>query len=176
MINVVLYQPEIPQNTGNIVRLCMASGAVLHLIKPYGFVLNEKHLKRAAMDYILEAEIHEYTCWEEFMATNQPKNIFFLTRYGHRAPGEFRYDELEGDIWLVFGKESTGIPKHILKDHMDHGIRLPMVAEARSLNLSNCVAIMVYEVLRQLDYPGLARDEVLKGPDFVERNQWDEDH
>ncbi|MBQ1877328.1 MAG: tRNA (cytidine(34)-2'-O)-methyltransferase, partial [Erysipelotrichaceae bacterium] len=83
---------------------------------------------------------------------------------------------LEGDIWLVFGKESTGIPKHILKEHMDHGIRLPMVAEARSLNLSNCVAIMVYEVLRQLDYPGLARDEVLKGPDFVERNQWDEDH
>ena len=176
MIHIVLYQPEIPQNTGNIVRTAMAAGCVLHLIKPYGFIFNEKHFQRAGMDYIRDAEIHEYLNWEEFKAKNNPVNIFYLTRYGQKAPADFDYAALEGDIYLVFGKESTGIPKKILQDDYDHCIRLPMVPSARSLNLSNCVAIMVYEVLRQLDYPGLSRTEVQKGADFIMRNQWHEDY
>ncbi len=174
MINIVLYQPEIPQNTGNIVRTAMATGSVLHLIKPYGFVLDEKHLKRAGMDYIKECEIHEYVNWQEFLDTNKPQNMYFLTRYGHKTPKEFDFTKDEGDIWLVFGKESTGIAKYILKGNLDRCIRLPMVKEARSLNLSNTVAIMVYEVLGQLGYPNLSTDETQKGPDFLERNQWDE--
>lgn len=174
MINIVLYEPEIPQNTGNIVRTVMATGSVLHMIKPYGFIFNDQHLQRAGMDYIKEAEIHEYLNWEDFLEQNHPENIFFLTRYGHKAPDLFDFTKCEGDIWLVFGRESTGIPKHILADHLDSCIRLPMIASARSLNLSNCVAIMTYEVLRQLGYPGLSTDEVQKGADFLERNQWHE--
>ena len=176
MINIVLYEPEIPQNTGNIIRTCMATGSVLHMIKPYGFVFDDYHLQRAGMDYIKETEIHEYLNWQDFLDKCQPENMFYLTRYGHKTPDSFRFAGCQGDIYLVFGKESTGIPKHILKDHLDQCIRLPMVANARSLNLSNTVAIMTYEVLRQLGYPGLSTDEVLKGQDFLERNEWDENH
>ena len=172
MIHLVLYQPEIPPNTGNVIRTAMATGSVVHLIKPYGFVLSEKHLKRAGMDYVDLTDIREHLNWTDFMETEKPKNIFFLTRYGHKTPGEFDYTKCEGDIYLVFGRESTGIDKAILKDHLDTCIRLPMKADARSLNLSNCVAIMTYEVLRQLGYPGLSTDEVIKGSDFLERNEW----
>ena len=172
MIHLVLYQPEIPPNTGNIIRTAMATGSVVHLIKPYGFVLNEKHLKRAGMDYVDLTDIREHLNWTDFMETEKPVNIFFLTRYGHKAPDQFDFTKCEGDIYLVFGKESTGIDKSILKDHLDTCIRLPMKREARSLNLSNCVAIMTYEVLRQLGYPGLSGDEVIKGSDFLERNEW----
>ncbi len=174
MIHVVLYEPEIPQNTGNIIRTCMATNSILHMIKPYGFFFDEKHLKRAGMDYIENTEIHEYLNWEDFIEKNQPKNIYFSTRYGHKSADKFNFKECGEDIYLVFGKESTGIPKHILKQHLDDCIRLPMNPEARSLNLSNCVAILVYEVLRQLDYPGLSLDESQKGKDFLERNEWDE--
>jgi tRNA (cytidine/uridine-2'-O-)-methyltransferase len=100
--------------------------------------------------------------------------MYFLTRYGHKSQDRFDYSACEGDIYLVFGKESTGIPKHILKDHLDNCVRIPMMPDARSLNLSNCVAIMVYEVLRQLDYPHLSTDEVQKGARFLEDNEWDE--
>jgi len=172
MIHVVLYQPEIPANTGNIVRTCMATNSVLHLIKPYGFIFDDNHFKRAGMDYISEATIYEHVDWDDFVNTFKPKHIYFLTRYGHKAPASFNYTQCDEDIYLVFGKESTGIDKQILKDHLDTCIRLPMVENARSLNLSNCVAIMVYEVLRQLNYPGLSTDEVFKGPDFLERDGW----
>lgn len=176
MIHIVLFEPEIPQNTGNIIRTAMATGSVLHLIKPYGFVFNEKHLKRAGMDYIDTAEIHEHVNWQDFLDSEKPENIFFMTRYGHKSPDKFDYKECEGDIYLVFGKESTGIPKHLLKNNLDHCVRLPMVKEARSLNLSNCVAIVVYEVLRQLDYPGLCTDETQKGASFLEDNEWEADY
>ena len=128
------------------------------------------------MDYINEAEIHQHLNWQQFLESEKPENMFYLTRYGHKSPDKFDFGKLEGDIYLVFGKESTGIPKHILKQHLDECIRLPMVADARSLNLSNTVAIMVYEVLRQLGYPGLSTDEVLKGDRFVEDGDWDENH
>ena len=174
MIHLVLYQPEIPPNTGNVIRTAMATGSVVHLIKPYGFVLDEKHLKRAGMDYVELTDIREHLNWTDFIRSEHPENIFFLTRYGHKAPDQFDFTRCKGDIYLVFGRESTGIDKHILKEHHDTCIRLPMKADARSLNLSNCVAIMTYEVLSELGYPGLSNDEVIKGSDFLERNEWPE--
>ena len=168
MIHIVLYQPEIPQNTGNIIRTAMATGSVLHLIKPYGFVLDEKHLHRASMDYIDLTTIIEHDCWNDFINT--------VTRYGKHLPDEFSYKEVMGDIYLVFGKESTGIAKNILKQNLQHCIRLPMRENARSLNLSNTVAIMVYEVLRQLGYPNLSKVEVIKGEEFLTDNQFEQDN
>ncbi len=168
MIHVVLFEPEIPQNTGNIMRTCMASGSVLHLIEPLGFKLDEKHLRRAGMDYRKELEYHVYENWEAFINTHPSDNFYFVTRYGKVPPETYDYQSCEGDIYLIFGKESTGIPKELLAEHLDHCMRIPMIAEARSLNLSNCVAIVVYEVLKQLDYPGLEKHECIKGEDFLD--------
>lgn len=168
MIHVVLYEPEIPGNAGNIIRTCMATGCRLHLIEPMGFSLDEKHLRRAGMDYIKEADIHQWKNWEEFTRANPSEHYYFMSRYGHKAPSEFDFSDAGHDWYLILGKESTGVDKAILKEHLDHCMRLPMIANARSLNLSNCAAVIVYEVLRQQSYPGLARDEVLKGADFLE--------
>ncbi|MBP3871232.1 MAG: tRNA (cytidine(34)-2'-O)-methyltransferase [Faecalicoccus sp.] len=173
MIHVVLYEPEIPGNTGNIIRTCMATGSVLHLIEPLGFSMDEKHLRRAGMDYALKTDIRIHKNWDEFVKENPAENYYMLTRYAKKAPTEFDFTKEKGDIYLVLGKESTGIDKHILRDHMSTCMRLPMVADARSLNLSNCAAIMVYEVLRQLDYPGLSKSEQLKGEDWLENLQLD---
>ncbi|MGI6608840.1 MAG: tRNA (cytidine(34)-2'-O)-methyltransferase [Erysipelotrichaceae bacterium] len=173
MIHIVLFEPEIPQNTGNIIRTAMATNSILHLIKPYGFVLNERHLQRASMDYIDKARIIEHLNWDCFISTlKENDEVFYLSRYGHKYPASFDYSKVKGDIYLIFGKESTGIPKNILKSNLDKCIRLPMTENARSLNLSNTVAIMVYEVLRQLDYPGLSKDECQKGADFLEKNNF----
>lgn len=168
MIHVVLYEPEIPGNTGNIIRTCMATCSRLHLIEPLGFSLDEKHLRRSGMDYIKEADIHIHPNWKDFIAKNPKGSMYFMTRYGKKAPSEFDFSQESEDIYLVLGKESTGIDKEILKEHLDHCMRLPMVGHARSLNLSNCAAIAVYEVLRQLGYPGLSGHEELKGEDFLE--------
>lgn len=167
MIHIVLFEPEIPGNTGNIIRTAMATGSVVHLIKPMGFSLEDKYLRRSGMDYIKEADIRVHENWQDFRSQAQG-NFFYMTRYGKKSPDSFDFGQLEGDIYLVFGKESTGIDKRILKGNLERCFRLPMVADARSLNLSNCVAIVVYEVLRQQGYPGLARHEVLKGEDFLE--------
>ena len=168
MLHVVLYEPEIPQNTGNIMRTCMASNTVLHLIEPLGFSLDEQHLKRAGMDYVKDLDYRVYKNWEEFTSQNPSENYYYMTRYGKKAPSAFDFTSCVGDIYLILGKESTGIPKEILKHQLDHCMRLPMVAKARSLNLSTCAAIIVYEVLRQLDYPGLSNVEVIKGEDWLE--------
>lgn len=167
MIHVVLYEPEIPQNTGNIMRTCMASNCKLHLIEPLGFKLDEKHLRRSGMDYRDQLDVTLYEDWNDFISKNEG-TYFYITRYGKKSPTMFEYKEVVGDIYLIFGKESTGIPKKILHDHLDNCARLPMVKEARSLNLSNCVAICVYEVLRQLDYPGLSPVEVIKGEGWLD--------
>ena len=169
MIHVVLYEPEIPQNTGNIMRTCMASGCELHLIEPLGFKLDEKHLRRSAMDYIEDLHYTIYPSWEAFCAVHSGANFYFMTRYGKRAPSQFDFAAVSGDIYLILGKESTGIPKAILRDHLDQCMRLPMVESARSLNLSNCAAIIVYEVLRQLGYPNLSTCEAIKGEDWLLR-------
>ena len=147
-------------------RTCVATGCVLHLIEPLGFDISERAIRRSGMDYRKDLTMEVHPDWDDFICKNQGR-FLFLTRYGHKAPSQFDFSEETQDIYLVFGKESTGIDKHILKDHLDECARLPMVASARSLNLSNTVAIAVYEVLRQRNYEGLSTDEFLKGADFL---------
>ena len=170
MIHIVLFEPEIPQNTGNIMRTCVASGCELHLIKPLGFSLEERYIRRSGMDYRKDLTMTLHENWEEFVSKTNGQ-LFYITRYGKKAPSEVDFKPIEEDIYLVFGKESTGIPKAILRDHLDRCLRLPMVADARSLNLSNTVAIVVYEALRQKGYPGLATREVLKGEDWLSSDE-----
>lgn len=168
MLNVVLYEPEIPQNTGNIMRTCAATNTHLHLIKPLGFSLDEKVVKRSGANYINDCNYTLYENFDDFLSKNNG-DFYFLTRYGRKAHSSFDYSDKNKNIYLVFGKESTGIPKEILKDHLDRCLRVPMTNKVRALNLSNTVAIMVYEVLRQQNYPNLLFDEPFKGPDYLEK-------
>ena len=166
MIHVVLYEPEIPQNTGNIMRTCAATAAHLHLIEPLGFSLDIKAVRRSGMDYISHCDYNVYQNWEEFIEKNPSDHYYYLTRYGKKAPSEFDFTQ-DKDHYFILGKESTGIPLEILRKDKEHCMRLPMKADARSLNLSNCAAIIVYECLRQLDYPELSPVEVIKGEDWL---------
>lgn len=169
MINVVLYEPEIPQNTGNIMRTCVATNSHLHLIKPLGFKLDDAHMKRSAVNYIENLNYTVYENWEDFKSKNNG-TFYYLTRYGHKPHSTFDYTNKDENIYLVFGKESTGIPKEILKNDLEHCMRIPMTDKVRALNVSNSVAIMIYEVLRQQDYRDLLRDEPFKGKDYLERD------
>ncbi len=145
-LNVVLYEPEIPANTGNIGRTCVATGTRLHLIEPLGFVLTEKALKRAGLDYWHQLDVTRYACYEEFLERNPGAKVYMATTKGRRSYTEVSY---EPDCYLMFGKESAGIPEEILREHPDEAVRIPMLPEIRSLNLGNSVAIMLYEALRQ---------------------------
>ena len=167
MLNIVLYQPEIPQNTGNIMRTCAATNTKLHLIKPLGFSLDEKYVKRSGANYIDNCDFTLYESYEEFLSKNDGE-FYFLTRYGKKPHTSFDYSDSSKNIYLVFGKESTGIPKELLKDHLDTCLRIPMTDKVRALNLSNCVAIMVYEVLRQQEYGDLLFEEPFKGKNYLE--------
>lgn len=169
MLHVVLYQPEIPQNTGNIMRTCVAVNATLHIIGPLPFSIDEKSLKRSGMDYIHNLKMHYYDSYEEFQKKNPHANVYYVTRYADKVYSEYDLTDVAKNIYLMFGRESTGIPHDILRMHEDRLMRLPMVPEARSLNLSNCVAIVVYEVLRQQKFPNLATSEAIKGEDFLKR-------
>ena len=166
MINIVLYEPEIPGNTGNIMRTCVAVNAKLHLIEPLGFKLDDKTVKRSGVNYIDKLEYTVYKNFDDFLSKNDGE-FYFFTRYGKKPHTDFDFTESKKDIYLVFGKESTGIPKEILRNYLDRCMRLPTTANVRSLNLSNCVAIATYEVLRQLDYPDLLRTEPHKGEDWL---------
>ena len=166
MINIVLYEPEIPQNTGNIMRTCSVFEMKLHLIEPLGFSLDEKHLKRSGMDYVNDLDYKVYKNWDEFKETNNDGQFVFFTRYGMKSFDECVFDK-DKDIYMVFGKESTGIDKQILKNNLDDCYRIPMRSDARSLNLSNCVAIGAYECLRQVGFNDLSDREVIKGADFL---------
>ena len=166
MINVVLYEPEIPGNTGNIMRTCAATNTRLHLIKPLGFSLDESYIKRSGANYINECDYTVYENWEDFKSKNNGM-FYYLTRYGKKPHTSFDYSNKNENIYLVFGKESTGIPLDILKNDLDHCLRIPMTNKVRALNLSNCAAIMVYEVLRQQDYNDLLTKEPFKGEDFI---------
>lgn len=146
VLNIVLHEPEIPQNAGNIGRTCAAIGARLHLIEPLGFLLNEKSVKRAGMDYWDDLDVSTYVNYTEFLEKNPNAKIYYATTKGHRLYSEVSY---EPDCYLMFGKESGGIPEEILIEHPDACIRIPMLDEARSLNLSNAAAIVAYEALRQ---------------------------
>ena len=168
MLNVVLYEPEIPQNTGNIMRTCVATGATLHLIKPLGFKVDDKSLKRSGVNYIDKLKWFVYENYAEFLKKNNKGTFYFLTRYGHKPPSDFDFSDKNANIYFVFGKESTGVPKNILKPNIDHCMRLPMTNNVRSLNLSNTVAITLYEALRQQYYPNLFFDEPHKTKTEIE--------
>ena len=166
MINIVLFEPEIPQNTGNIMRTCAGTGAKLHLIKPLGFSLDEKSIKRSAVNYIEHCDYTVYENIEEFFEKNEG-TYYFLTRYGTKPHTSFDYSNKDENIYLIFGKESTGIPKEILKEHLDNCMRIPINENIRALNLSNSVAIMLFEVLRQQDYPNLLKYDTFKGENYL---------
>lgn len=166
MINIVLFEPEIPQNTGNIMRTCAGTGAHLHLIKPLGFSLDEKSIKRSGVNYIDHCNYTVYENIEEFFEKNAGE-YYFLTRYGTRPHTDFDFSDKSKNIYLFFGKESTGIPKEILKEHLDNCMRIPINDNIRALNLSNSVAIMLFEVLRQQNYPDLLKYDKFKGKNYL---------
>lgn len=173
MNNIVLFEPEIPQNTGNIMRTCVATNTKLHLIKPLGFKLDDAHLKRSGVNYIDKLDYEVYENFEDFMSKNKGVYYYF-TRYGHKPHTSFDYSDTKENLYFIFGKESTGIPKEILKKDLEHCMRIPMSANVRALNVSNAVAIVIYEALRQQDYNDLLKDEpddaAHKGKDFLERD------
>ena len=169
MINIVLFETEIPVNTGNIMRTCVATNSKLHLIKPLGFSLDEKYIKRSGVNYIDKCDYTVYENIDDFYSKNTG-TFYYLTRYGHKPHTDFDYSDSEENLYFIFGKESTGIPTELLKPHLDHCMRLPMTANVRALNLSNTVAIMTYEALRQQNYNDLLRDEPHKGNDYIERS------
>ncbi len=151
-LNIVLVEPQIPQNTGNIARTCAATGARLHLVEPMGFRVDDKKLKRAGLDYWYLLDITYYDSWADFLEKNPDARCFFFTTKGRSLYSGKQYPD---NAFLVFGREDAGLPEELLRQHPDDCVRLPMREEARSLNLSNTVAIGVYEVLRQWNFPAL---------------------
>ena len=151
-IHIVLYQPEIPQNTGNVARTCAATGASLHLIRPLGFTIDDKKLKRAGLDYWDKLDITYYDGLEDFFEKHQSKKIYYFTTKAKNTYADISYGD---EVYLMFGKESAGLPEELLVQHPDTAVRIPMRDKLRSLNLSNSVAIAVYEVLRQSSFEGL---------------------
>ncbi len=151
MINIILLEPEIPQNTGNIGRSCVATGARLHLIHPLGFMINEKALRRAGMDYWKDLDVTEYDSYQDFLEKNPEAkgHIYMASTKAKRTHTDVAYPD---DTWIMFGKESAGIPEEILVENETMCVRIPMLPEIRSLNLSNSVAIILYEALRQQGY------------------------
>lgn len=164
-LNIVLYEPEIPANTGNIGRTCVATGTSLHLIEPLGFSLSEKAIKRAGMDYWNDLDVKRYVNWEDFLAKNPGAKIYMATTKGRHVYTEVNY---EPDCFIMFGKESAGIPEEILKENPDTCVRIPMIGETRSLNLSNSVAIVLYEALRQNQF------DHMKMAGELHRLSWDD--
>ena len=156
ILNIVLVEPQIPQNTGNISRTCAVTGAALHLIKPYGFTITDKQLKRAGLDYWDKLQIEEHNSLQDFLNKYNPKknNMFFVTTKGKHCYSDVDYSKLD-NIFLLFGKETKGLPENLLQDNLDNAIRIPMRKTLRSLNLSNSVAIVAYEVLRQQNFSNL---------------------
>ncbi len=152
-LNIVLVEPEIPQNTGNISRTCAATGSSLHMIRPFGFELSDKHLKRAGLDYWQYLDVHYYDSLDELFARYyNGDNFYFMSTKGQRVYSEAKFKD--GDF-LIFGKESHGLPEPLLQKYYDKTLRIPMLGNLRSLNLSNSVALTVYEALRQNNFEGL---------------------
>ena len=149
MLNIVLHEPEMPANTGNIGRTCVAAGARLHLIEPLGFSINDKMVKRAGLDYWDKLDVTVYDDFNDFCERNPGAKIYMATTKAHKTYTEVSY---EPDCYIMFGKESAGIPEEILVDHEDTCVRTPMIGDIRSLNLSNSVAIVLYEALRQNNF------------------------
>ena len=152
MLNIVLVEPEIPHNTGAIARTCAATGARLHLIRPLGFDISDKMVKRCGLDYWYLVDIRVYENLDEYFRINGDKHLFLATT---KAPRSYDEADFRGDATLMFGKETAGLPEWLREKYRDRCIRIPMIAEARSLNLSNSVAVLAYEALRQQGFPGL---------------------
>ena len=155
-LNIVLVEPEIPQNTGNIARTCAALGAKLHLVYPLGFSISEKQVKRAGLDYWDKLEIEEHLNFSEFLKKYQPEetNMFFVTTKGKQVYSDFDYSQMD-EIFILFGKETKGLPEDVLQKYLEKTIRIPMRPDLRSLNLSNSVAIVAYDIFRQSGFDGL---------------------
>ncbi len=152
MLNIVLVEPEIPANTGNIARTCAATGAALHLVKPLGFDISDKAVKRAGLDYWHLVDLHVHENLDDFFANTQAENLWLLST---KAPRVYTEADFSGDCYLLFGKETKGLPEELLAKYADRCLRIPMRAEARSLNLGNSVALVTYEALRQQGFPML---------------------
>ena len=161
MMNIVLVEPEIPQNTGNIARTCAATGSMLHLIRPLGFQLDDKYMKRAGLDYWFLMKYRVYDSLDDFFAQHPYARCFFATTKAPRSYAQAQYRD--GDF-LFFGRESRGLPEELLEKRYDDCVRIPMRPEARSLNLANSVAVLLYEALRQQDFPGLSAEGHLTSP------------
>ena len=157
-IHIVLHQPEIPQNTGNIARTCAATGAALHLIRPMGFEVDDKKLKRAGLDYWDKLDITYYDDLDDFYEKHEGATVYYFTTKAPRAYTEIPYPD---EVFIMFGKESAGLPEELLFAHPDHAVRIPMREGLRSLNLSNSVAVAVYEILRQRDFADLQEEGAL---------------
>lgn len=166
MLNIVLFEPEIPGNTGNIMRTCAGTGAKLHLIEPMGFSLNEKTIKRSGVNYNEFCEYTTYLDIDDFFSKNKG-TYYFLTRYATKSYTEVDYSNSDENIYLIFGKESTGIPKEILHDNLDKCLRIPTNDNIRALNLSNSVAIVLFEALRQQNFNDLLIYDTQKGRDYL---------
>lgn len=165
MLNIVLFEPEIPANTGNIGRTCVATNTRLHLIEPLGFRLDEKSLKRAGMDYWKDLDVTTYIDYEDFLEKNPNAKIYMATT---KAPNVYTEVNYEPDCYIMFGKESAGIPEEILVNNKDNCVRIPMVGDIRSLNLGNSVAVVLYEALRQNEFSGMKTEGKLH------RLQWND--
>ena len=152
MLNIVLVEPEIPHNTGAIARTCAATGAKLHLVRPLGFDISDKAVKRCGLDYWYLVDISVYDNLDEYFRVNGDEHLFLATT---KAPHSYDEADFRGDVTLMFGKETAGLPSFLREKYRDRCIRIPMIAEARSLNLSNSVAVLAYEALRQQGFPGL---------------------
>ena len=151
-INIVLYNPEIPQNTGNISRTCAVTGAALHIIRPCGFEISDRTLKRAGLDYWDKLDVYYYDSFDEFLAKNEGAECYFFTSKTEKGFTDVTYPDT---VYLVFGKETAGLPRELVEANIDHAVRIPMLPTLRCLNLSNAAAVAVYEVLRQREFDGL---------------------
>lgn len=169
MNRIVLFQPEKPANVGNIIRTCMALDARLTIIGPLTFTLDDKTLKRAEMDYAIGFNIERFDTFEDFLKVHGDEEGYFVTRYSDRTYCDYDLKSVNKNRYFMFGRESTGIPKDILKENYDHTMRIPMAIDARSLNLSNSVAIVLSEALRQQNFYSLATVETIKGRDFLKK-------
>jgi tRNA (cytidine/uridine-2'-O-)-methyltransferase len=167
-IHIVLHEPEIPQNTGNIARTCAATGASLHLIRPMGFEVDDKKLKRAGLDYWDKLDITYYDGLDDFKQKHPDATIYYFTTKAPRAYTEIDYPD---DVYIMFGKESAGLPESLLYAHPEHAVRIPMREGLRSLNLSNSVAIAVYEILRQRDFQDLQEEGHLTKFDWSDAHE-----
>lgn len=166
MINIVLYEPEIPENTGNIMRTCAATNSKLHLIEPFGFIFDENRIKRSGANYIDKVNYEIYLDYNDFLSKNKGK-FYYFTRYGTKPYSDINFSNKDDNIYLIFGKESTGIPKEILHNNLENCYRIPTSDNVRALNLSNCVALVSYEALRQQGFPDLLFSDPFKGEDYL---------